>query len=115
MLFQVETSVWEYRDGPDETDARGLHTKTVGLHFQIQNKHFANNGGGVTPRMEILCSSSVGGSTRYRVVSTTLTRALASDKLAQEGFRKSAGNILLSKTTAEILMRNLLEFDWMLG
>jgi hypothetical protein len=103
LLFQVETSVWQYREGPDETDAQGLHTKTVGLHFQIQNEHFANNGGGVTPRMEIRCTSTVGGSTRHKSVFPTLARPLTSDKLAQEGFRNSAGKILLRKRSAEIL------------
>ena len=94
--------MWEYREGADETDTQGLHTKTVGLQFQIQKEHFTNNGGGVTPRMEIRCISTVGDSTRRKAVYSTLAKALASNKLAQEGFRNSASNILLSMTTPEI-------------
>jgi hypothetical protein len=101
-LFQVENLVSEYRDGPDETDTQGLHTKTVGLQFQIQNEHFTNNGGGAAPRMEIRCSSTVGESTRHKVLFPALARPLTSNKLAQEGFRNSAGNILLHERAAEI-------------
>jgi hypothetical protein len=91
-LLQVDTWVWEYREGADETDSQGLHTKTVGLHFQIQNGHFTtNNGGGAIPRMEISCISTVGERTRHKTVFSSLARALTSNKLAQERFRNSAG------------------------
>jgi hypothetical protein len=89
--------VWEYRDGADETDSQGLHTKTVGLHFQIQNAHFTSNGGGVIPRMEISCTSTVGGRTRHKAVFSSLARALTSNKLAQERFRNSAGKTCVTE------------------
>jgi len=94
--------VWEYRHGPDEKDAQGFYTKTVGLQFQVQNEHFSNNGAGAAPRMEIRCSSTVGNSTRHKVLFPALARPLTSNKLAQEGFRNSAGNILLHESSAEM-------------
>ncbi|XP_033607840.1 uncharacterized protein LOC111865754 isoform X2 [Cryptotermes secundus] len=93
---KVDTWVWEYRDGADETDSQGLHTKTVGLHFQIQNEHFTSNRGSLIPRMEIRCSATVGGRTRHKAVFPSLARALTSNKLAQEGFRNSAGLLVMS-------------------
>jgi hypothetical protein len=94
--------MWEYKKGADETDAQGLHTKTVALQFQIQNEHFTNNGRSTTPKMEIRCISTVGESVRYKVVYTTITKALTSNQLAQEGFRNTASKILLYTTTDEI-------------
>jgi hypothetical protein len=91
--------VWEYREGADETDSQGLHTKTVGLNFQIRNSHFTSNGGGVIPRMEICCISTVGGRTRQKAVFSSLARALTSNKLAQERFRNSAGETYATKLT----------------
>lgn len=102
LLFQVDTWVLEYREGPDETDTQGLHTKTVGLNFQIQNEHFIINGEGVAARMEIRCTSTVGGLTRQKSVFPTLARGLTSNKLAQNGYRNSAGKMLLRKRTAEM-------------
>lgn len=99
LLFKVETWVWEYHEGPDETDAQGLHTKTVGLHFQVQDRHFTDSRGSGTPTMEIRCICMVGGSTREKVVYSTLAKPLASNKLAHEGFRNSASKILLPTTT----------------
>jgi hypothetical protein len=93
----VDTWVWEYREGADETDSQGLHTKTVGLHFQIQNAHFTSNRGSLIPRMEISCAATVGGRTRHKAVFPSLARALTSNKLAQEGFRNSAGRIRATK------------------
>jgi hypothetical protein len=93
----VDTWVWEYREGADETDSQGLHTKTVGLHFQIQNAHFSSNKGGHIPRMEIRCTATVGGRSRHKAVFPSLARALTSNKLAQEGFRNSAGNMCVTK------------------
>lgn len=92
----------EYNKGADETDARGLHTKTVALRFQILDKHFTNNGRSSAPKVEIRCISTVGDSVRYKVVYTTITKALTSNQLAQEGFRNSASKILLCMTTDEI-------------
>ena len=94
--------MWEYNKGADETDAQGLHTKRVALHFQIQNEHFTNNGRSTTPKMEIRCISTVGELVRYKVVYATITKALTSNQLAQEGFRNSASKILLYTTTDEI-------------
>jgi len=94
--------VGEFNKGADETDEQGLHTKTVALQFQIQNEHFTNNGRSTTPNMEIRCISTVGESVRYKVVHTTITKALTSNQLAQEGFRNSASKILLYTTTDEI-------------
>jgi hypothetical protein len=85
--------MWEYNKGADETDAQGLHTKTVALQFQIQNEHLTNNGRSTTPKVEIRCVSTVGDSVRYKVVYTTITKALTSNQLAQEGFRNSASKI----------------------
>jgi len=102
LFFQVESSIWEYNKGADETDGQGLHTKTVALHFQIKSEHFPNNGGSNTPKMEIRCISTVGESVRYKVVYSTITKALTSNQLAQEGFRNSASKILLYTTTDEI-------------
>jgi hypothetical protein len=87
----VDKWVWEYRQGADETDPQGLHTKTVGLHFQIHNAHFASDGKSLVPRMEIRCTSTVGGQTRHKAVLSSLRRSLTSNKLAQERFRTSAG------------------------
>jgi hypothetical protein len=109
-LFQVEKLVSEYRDGPDETDTQGLHTKTVGLQFQIHNEHFTNNGGGAVPRMEIRCNSTVGDSIRHKVVSPALARPLTSNILAQEGFRNSAGKSLLYERAAAICTHENLTF-----
>ena len=92
----------EYNKGPDETDAQGLHTKTVGLKFKIQDKHHTISGGSTTSKMEIRCISTVGGLVRNKVVYTTVTKAVTSNQLAQEGFRNSASKILLYTTTAEI-------------
>ena len=100
----------EYREGPDETDAHGLHTKTVGLQFQIENEHFMNNGGGTVPRMEISCISTVGETTRHKEVFPALARQLTSNKLAQEGFRNSAGNVLRHEMAAEICTDGILAF-----
>lgn len=102
LLFQAESLMWEYNKGADETDAQGLHTKTVALQFQIQNEHFAKNGRSTTPKMEIRCISTVGESVRYKVVYATITKALTSNQLAQEGFRNSASKILIYTTTDEI-------------
>ncbi|XP_023717083.1 uncharacterized protein LOC111869649 [Cryptotermes secundus] len=93
---QADTWVWEYHEGADETDSQGLHTKTVGLHFQIQNSHFINSGGGLISRMEIRCTATVGGRTRHKAVFPSLARALTSNKLAQERFRNSAGLLVTS-------------------
>ncbi|KAJ4449961.1 hypothetical protein ANN_01368 [Periplaneta americana] len=90
--IQDDARVWEYRDGADETDSQGLHTKTVGLHFQIQNTHFTSNGGGLSPKMEIRCTSTVGGVSRHKSVFPTLARALTSNKLAQERYKNTAVN-----------------------
>jgi hypothetical protein len=95
----VSTWVWEYREGADETDSQGLHTKTVGLHFQIENAHFTSNGGDLVPRVEIRCTATVGGKTRHRALFPSLARALASNKLAQESFRNSAGEICAAELT----------------
>ncbi|XP_069674525.1 uncharacterized protein [Periplaneta americana] len=94
--IQDDARVWEYRDGADETDSQGLHTKTVGLHFQIQNTHFTSNGGGLSPKMEIRCTSTVGGVNRHKSVFPTLARALTSNKLAQERYKNTAGSLLTS-------------------
>jgi hypothetical protein len=94
--------MWEYKKGADETDGQGLHTKTVALHFQIQNEHFSDNGRSSTPKMEIRCISTVGESVRYKVVHSTITKALTSNQLAQEGFRNSASKILLYTNTDKI-------------
>jgi hypothetical protein len=98
LLIQVDTWVWEYREGADETDPQGLHTKTVGLHFQIQNSHFASKGGGLVSRMEILCSATVGGKLRHKAVFPSLARSLTSNKLAQERFRNFAGNVCATES-----------------
>jgi hypothetical protein len=95
----MDTWVWEYREGADETDSQGLHTKTVGLHFQIQNAHFTSNGGGPIPRMEIRCTATVGGKPRHKAVFPGLARALTSNKLAQERFRNSAGKMRATELT----------------
>jgi len=50
--------------------------------------------------MEIRCSSTVGDSTRHKVLFPTLARPLTSNKLAQEGFRNSAGNNMPYKMAA---------------
>jgi hypothetical protein len=92
----------EYNKGADETDTQGLQTKTVALRFQIQNEHITNNGRSTTPKMEIRCISTVGESIRYKVVYSTITKALTSNQLAQEGFRNSASKILLYTMTDEI-------------
>jgi hypothetical protein len=102
--------VWEYRKGPDENDSQGFYTKTVGLQFQIQNEHFSNNGGGTAPTMEIRCTSIVGNSTRHKVLLSTLARPLTSNKLAQEGFRNSAGNILIHERAVEMCTDENLAF-----
>jgi hypothetical protein len=99
LLIQVDTWVWEYREGADETDPQGLHTKTVGLHFQIQNSHFASNGGGLVSRMEIGCTATVGGKTRHKAVFPSLARSLTSNKLAQERFQNAAGNVYATELT----------------
>jgi hypothetical protein len=104
LLFQVETWVWEYSKGADETDSQGLHTKTLGLHFQILNTHFTGNGGGLTSRMEIRCTSTVGGRTRYKAVLPTLARALTSNKLAQQRFRNSAAGKTCASQSANSLL-----------
>jgi len=83
--------VWEYHEGADETDPLERRTRTVGLHFQVQNSHFASNEEGHTPRMEIRCTSTVGDETRHKAVFSTLSRAATSNKLAREGFHNSAG------------------------
>jgi hypothetical protein len=103
-LFQVETSVWEYSKGAYETDPLGLYTKTAGLHFQILNTHFAGNGGGLTTRMEISCTATVGGRTRYKAVFPTLARALTSNKLAQQRFRNSAAGETCASEAADSLL-----------
>jgi hypothetical protein len=87
----VDAWVWEYRERTDEADSQGLHTKTVGLHFQIQNAHFTSSDGDVIPRMEIRCISTVGDRTRHKAVFSSLARALTSNKLAQERLRNCAG------------------------
>jgi hypothetical protein len=103
-VFQVETWVWEYRKRADETDSQGLHTKTVGLHLQIQNTHFNSNSGGLTPRMEIRCTSTVGDEARYKAVFPTLARALTSNKLAQERFRNSAAGKTCAWKSANVCL-----------
>ncbi|XP_021924665.1 uncharacterized protein LOC110832180 isoform X4 [Zootermopsis nevadensis] len=95
---KAERWVWEYNKGADETDSQGLHTKTVGLRFQIQNEHFAMNVGGLPPRVEIRCTSTVGSATRYKDVFPTLARALTSNKLAQERFRNSAAGLFVTSS-----------------
>jgi hypothetical protein len=111
----VESWVWEYHRGADETDSQGLHTKTVGLRFQIQNNHFTNNGGS-SPTMEIRCTSTVGGTTRYKAVFPTLARALTSNKLAQERFRNSAaGKMCASKSADFLLLINFLSREENVG
>jgi hypothetical protein len=97
LLFQADTWVWEYQEGADETDSQGLHTKTVGLHFQIQKSHFTSNGGGHISRLEIRCTATVGGRTRHKAVFPSLARTLTSNKLAQERFRNSAGKMCATK------------------
>ncbi|XP_069675827.1 uncharacterized protein [Periplaneta americana] len=88
--------IWEYREGPDETDSQDLHSKTLGLHFRIQDSHFINNGGSLSPRMEIRCTSTVGGVSRHKFVFPTLATALTSNKLAQEVYKNSADLQLIS-------------------
>jgi hypothetical protein len=73
------------------TEPQGLHTKTVGLHFQVQKTHFKRNVGKLLPRLEISCISTVGEKTRHKAVFPTLARALTSKKLAEEIFWNSAG------------------------
>lgn len=106
LLFQVDTWVWEYREGADETDSQGLHTKTVGLHFQIQNSHFTSSGGSLISRMEISCTATVGGRSRHKAVFPSLARALTSNKLAQERFRNSAGKMFATVLTHIALSYN---------
>jgi hypothetical protein len=95
--------VWEYPEEANERDDQGLHTKTMGLHFQIQKEHFTNDGGGISPRLEIRCISTVGDSIRHKAIYSTLAKALGSYKLARNGSRNPASNILLSTTTLENL------------
>ncbi|KAJ4449927.1 hypothetical protein ANN_01334 [Periplaneta americana] len=95
-LTPDDARVWEYREGPDETDPQGLHTKTVGLHFRIQDSHFTNNGGSLNNRMEIRCTSTVGGVSRHKSMFPTLARTLTSNKLAQERYGNSAGLLMTS-------------------
>jgi hypothetical protein len=94
--------VWEHNKGADETDAQGLHTKTVALKFQIRNELSTNNGRSTNPKMEIRCNSTVGKSVRYKVATATIVKTLTSNQLAQEGIRNSASKILLYTTNAEI-------------
>jgi hypothetical protein len=106
LFIQVDTWVWEYREGADETDSQGLHTKTVGLHFQIQNSHFTSSGGSLVSRMEIRCTATVGDNTRHKAVFPSLARSLTSNKLAQERFRNSAGNICATELTPALIRIN---------
>jgi hypothetical protein len=91
----------EYNKGADETDVQGLHTKTVGLKFQIRNELFTNNGRSTNPKIEIRCNSTVGKSVRSKMANATIVKALT-NQMAQEGFQNSASKILLYTSTAEI-------------
>ncbi|XP_069674524.1 uncharacterized protein [Periplaneta americana] len=102
--IQDDARAWEYREGPDETDTQGLHTKTVGLHFRIQNTHFTSNGGGLSPRMEIRCTSTVGGVGRHKSMFPSLARGLTSNKLAQERYMNSAGVLVMSPLIVIVLL-----------
>ncbi|KAJ9586790.1 hypothetical protein L9F63_019617, partial [Diploptera punctata] len=90
--YSAYSRVWEYRPGADETDSQGLHTKTIGLHFQILNSHFSSEGG-LSRKMEIRCTSTVGESTRHKSIQPKLNRALTSNKLAQERQANAAGQL----------------------
>ncbi|KAJ9574078.1 hypothetical protein L9F63_008492 [Diploptera punctata] len=87
---QADSWVWEYPPSPEESDSQGLHTKTVGLQFQVLNTHLVNHGG-FSPKVEIRCTSIVGESVRHMSVYPKLVRALTSNKLAQERNFNSAG------------------------
>lgn len=97
--------MWEYREGADETDTQGLHTKTLGLQFQVQNTHFASNGGDI-PKMEIRCISTVGEKTRQKAMFPVHTKTLASKKLAQERLRNCAGKMYATRWTNYFLQIN---------
>ncbi|KAJ9591674.1 hypothetical protein L9F63_001761, partial [Diploptera punctata] len=75
--------VWDYRQTSDETDGLGLQMKTIGLHFRIHSSHFSADSG-ISPKMEIKCTSTVGNSVRHKSVYPTLTRSISTNKLAQE-------------------------------
>ncbi|KAJ9585522.1 hypothetical protein L9F63_002688, partial [Diploptera punctata] len=86
-----DTWSWDNRRGWMEKDSQGLYTRTVGLQFQILSSHFTSNGGGLMPKMEIRCTSTIGNSVRHKAVYPTLVRALTSNSLAQKRLTGSAG------------------------
>ena len=82
--------VWEYRQAPDEIDALGLQMKTIGLHFRVHNSHFSIDRG-ISPKIEIKCTSIVGNSVRHKSIYPTLSKSVTTNKLAQERLYNSAG------------------------
>ncbi|PSN53155.1 hypothetical protein C0J52_06269, partial [Blattella germanica] len=88
--LQADSWVWEYRPGADDTDSQGLHTKTIGLQFQILNSHLDTNAGSTT-KMEIRCTSTVGDKVRHKSVFPSIARALTTHKLHQERLSNAAG------------------------
>jgi hypothetical protein len=64
------------------------------------------------PRIEIHCTSTAGGRTRHKAVFPTLARALTSNKLAQEGFRNSAGKVCATKLIQRHISVNEIQELW---
>ncbi|PSN38261.1 hypothetical protein C0J52_17447 [Blattella germanica] len=96
--YQADSWVWEYRAGADETDAQGLHSKTVGLQFQILNSHFVSNQG-LAPQLEIRCTSKVGDNVRHKSMFPTIARTLTTNKFHQERLSNTAELLASSMST----------------